>query len=257
MASQLREVTFLRGLVPSAIDLPWGQLTTLNGTDFTVRECVDALCSASQLIHCTFNIVRSDAAGYAMQRKLKHSGLRQLTLEYGKGHIDLLRRLELPSLTRIQLSWESGTENRLFHKMNPSMFECNPAVTILDLHSSHLATAKIWRGLTLEDARACLPALTQLRMTDEGMRLDDAAFVTLVGMLRSRNDPSRDPGGRQLVAQLRVFSLLLLAHGTTPNLAANQVADLHSMDIDICIQTLQEQLYPLDTVGTGYQFRAF
>ncbi|KAF8211063.1 hypothetical protein K438DRAFT_1808733 [Mycena galopus ATCC 62051] len=276
MAPQLREVTLLRGLGPSIIELPWGQLTTLSGTDFTVRECVDVLRSAPQLMHCTFNI-RSDAAGYTMQRKLKHSGLRQLTLQYGKGHIDLLRRLELPSLTRIQLSLERSTENVTsfveFGAQSPLLqhlsvdaealpsdqslrcLNATPAVTILDLHSFHLATAKIWRALTLEDTRICLPALTHLRMTDEGMHLDAAAFVALVGMLRSRNGPSRDQGGRQ-VAKLKGFSLLLLAHSSNPStLKKSQVDDLRTMDIDICIETRKEQLYPPDAVGRGYKFR--
>ncbi|KAF7345484.1 F-box domain-containing protein [Mycena venus] len=268
-AKHLREVTLLRGLGPSNIDLKWDQLTTLSATDLTVRECVDALRSASRLTRFTVYIRTDTINSQPIHPKLRHSRLQQLILKYGAGHIDLLRRLELPSLTRVQLSLESGAENLdnfiefgaqallLQHlsveagTLSPTeILRCltaTPAVTMLEFHSPfRLATAQIWRGLTphgLGQSPAtviCLPALTHLRMTDEGGNLDDAAYTALAGMLTSRNGQ-----GAKEVAKLRLLSLMLLAQSNPPNaLVVKQLDDLRGMDIDICIETRNQQLYP-------------
>jgi hypothetical protein len=268
-AQQLRELTLLRGLGPSNIDLPWGRLTTLSAKELTMRECVDVLRRASQLTHCNF-FIRVATVSQTTLSKLRHSCLRQLILQYGTAHIDLLRRLELPSLTRMQLSLESGHQNvadfvefaahspLLEHisveagSLSPREFiQClgaTSSVTMLEFQSpSRLATAELWPGLTLEASNICLPVLTHLRMTDEGNSLDDAAYVTLVRMLRSRIGSFRDQSGRQ-TAKLKVFSLMLLAQSSRPKgQIEKQLDDLRAMGIDICIETRNAQLYPFNT----------
>jgi hypothetical protein len=112
---------------------------------------------------------------------------------------------------------------------------------------SRLATAELWPGLTLEASNICLPVLTHLRMTDEGNSLDDAAYVTLVRMLRSRIGSFRDQSGRQ-TAKLKMFSLMLLAQSSRPKgQIEKQLDDLRAMGIDICIETRNAQLYPFNT----------
>ncbi|KAJ7777135.1 hypothetical protein B0H16DRAFT_948840 [Mycena metata] len=249
MAPHLHEVTLLRELRPSNIDLPWDQLTTLNATGLAVPD--------------------ASIAQFPSPR-LRHPNLRQLILQYGTDHIDLLQQLELPSLTRIQLSLESGVENvtrflefaaqcpNIQHmsveaaSLSPAEFiQCltaTPAVTMLEFHAP--CRWETWRGLTLGRGRvdddSCLPALTQLRITDEGRWLDDAAYRTLVEMVRSRDGTSRYQSGNRSAAKLQLLSLMLLAHGRRPGaLIAQELDNLRATtDIDICIESRNLQLYP-------------
>ncbi|KAJ7036587.1 hypothetical protein C8F04DRAFT_1257812 [Mycena alexandri] len=272
MAQNLHEVTLLRGLRPSDIDLPWAQLTTLNATGLAVPECVDVLRSGSRLVHCTF-FIHSGSVPQLPSPRLRHPHLRQLILQYGTDHLDLLQQLELPSLTRIQLSLESGVENvtrflefaaqcpHIQHmsveaaSLGPAEFiQClraTPAVTMLEFQAP--CRWETWRGLTLRslDGHYCLPALTQLRITDEGRWLDDTAYRTLVQMVRSRNGSSRDLNGDRPAAKLQLLSLMLLAHGRRPGVSiAKQLDDLRATtNIDICIESRNLQLYPYPVIS--------
>ncbi|KAJ7663948.1 hypothetical protein DFH06DRAFT_337091 [Mycena polygramma] len=254
-ATQLCEVTLLRGLGPSLIHLPWHQLTTLSAAQLTVRECVEVLRFASRLTHCTAFIHRRHAQSALL--KFTHPRLRELILQYGgPADIDLLRRLELPSLSRIQLTLESGAENAAHFvefaaqspllqrisveagALSPDEFiQClaaTPAVTTLEFQSPK-RLAETWRGL---GSSVCLPMLTHLSITDEGSYLDNAAYEVLVEMLRSR---SRSDS----TAKLRAFSLMVVTQSQPPKFyVAKELDALRGIGIDICIETRKKQLYP-------------
>ncbi|KAJ6560219.1 hypothetical protein B0H19DRAFT_1146825 [Mycena capillaripes] len=97
-ASQIRDVLFYRGAVPSLFAIPWNNVTVFTGEEHSSRECVDLLRLAPSLVQCTF------IEPYLVPDTptISHSGLKSFTtnsdilLEFLK--LSALQTLELQEL---------------------------------------------------------------------------------------------------------------------------------------------------------------
>jgi len=100
VAPLLREVHLVTGF-PFTLELPWVQLTKLQATSLSVRECLEILEASPALVECTLSLRQSfDTAHTSRIPPLEH--LQVLILRTSGFHADLLHCLTLPVLRELQ-----------------------------------------------------------------------------------------------------------------------------------------------------------
>ncbi|KAJ7641383.1 hypothetical protein FB45DRAFT_900067 [Roridomyces roridus] len=99
-APSLREVHLVTGF-PFILELPWAQLTKLQATSLSVRECLEILEASPGLVECSLSLRQSfDTDSAARIPPLEH--LEILVLRQSGFHADLLHCLTLPALRELQ-----------------------------------------------------------------------------------------------------------------------------------------------------------
>ncbi|KAJ6535181.1 hypothetical protein B0H10DRAFT_2145086 [Mycena sp. CBHHK59/15] len=232
-APALREVQIesliLPFLIPSG--LPWAQLTTFKGMDFSANQCIRVLEIGSSIQDCTFRLTTAEVGFDPLlglsSEALQLIAVQKLSLQggYHTHQISLLNRLTLPNLHQLAVSF--GPE------LNPSL------LSFLDRSHCTLTSLKIVseQGLNEEDFIRCifmLPTLVDL----------DVTYSVSVGQ------------------SSRTFELLHSRNGLLPNLAALHVTTsglMHSADFGILAEMLHSRSSSttsddLDSTAALYSF---
>ncbi|KAJ7479746.1 hypothetical protein FB451DRAFT_1171846 [Mycena latifolia] len=112
-APQLKRVHLTECFMPSAVRLPWAQLTHLEADCLYEYECMDILSQATNLVHCTITISCSEIIDGPTALPLPH--LRHLALLGSDADtdffvMDILDKLTLPALRTLHISNYGGTD---------------------------------------------------------------------------------------------------------------------------------------------------
>ncbi|KAF7330942.1 F-box domain-containing protein [Mycena venus] len=157
-APNLRTVV-LDGVSPTAILLPWAQLTHFRGDEFNGLECLHALRSASSLVECNFIHVKNQ---YMRESALlpPHLGLKVLYLTGELVCLDILCLLTLPALS--ELNFRDGDRFELHEQFLSFLSRSHPPLEQLSLHRGY------------QRLMHCFPFLRQLAVLElTGMTEDD------------------------------------------------------------------------------------
>ncbi|KAJ7165847.1 hypothetical protein C8R46DRAFT_1192382 [Mycena filopes] len=180
-APNLRAVT-LRDLAPSAILLPWSQLTHFTGHHLPAADCLHVLQQAVSLVQCKFTSVESDIED--MTLLAPHPRLEVLQIDGYSACVDMLSILTLPSL--LELDYDDDHGSNFYAEFVAFLSRARPPLQRLILRSTH---QHVVHGASF------LPWLVDLKITT----LTDAQMLDLVQTLRTRDAVSFLPSLTSLV----------------------------------------------------------
>ncbi|KAJ6599991.1 hypothetical protein DFH09DRAFT_627888 [Mycena vulgaris] len=237
----------LEAIVPSALLMPWAQLTKFVAIALSLHDCLGALRSATSL--CEFvRFSTPEEESVSDEPLLCHSRLNSLFI-HARGGVDynILDFLALPSLQELQLGTRFGqwTEDlntivldflsRTFPTLRKFTVGMSPSVPIQWLHiTTHLTTldlicprnaCEVVRALDRTNAPYFLPQLQNLTYSE---CTSDQVDTGLLDALNSRcaadgTDPAR--------ATIQSFRLIWPEYPTAPpaNIPAPHIAPLRAL----------------------------